>query len=75
MTVMRPRLALPRLALKRVFDFVVSLVGLILLAPLFAAIAIGTGIDVHKDRQFGTWRVLVLPHVGTGTFNEEYDLK
>ena len=45
LTVMRPRLALPRLALKRVFDFVVSFVGLILLAPLFAALAIAIKLD------------------------------
>ena len=36
---------------------------------------IGTVIDVHKDQQRGAWRVLVLPHVGTGTFNEVYVLK
>ncbi len=43
--VKRPRLGLPELALKRFFDIVVSLLGLIFLAPLFAAIAIAIKLD------------------------------
>jgi exopolysaccharide biosynthesis polyprenyl glycosylphosphotransferase len=39
LTVERPRLGLPNLALKRAFDFFGSLAGLICLAPMFAAIA------------------------------------
>ena len=45
LTVKRPRLGMPQLALKRFFDIAVSLAGLILLAPLFVAIAIAIKID------------------------------
>ena len=38
-------------------------------------IPIGVVIDSHEDRNFGTRRILILPHVRAGTFNEVYVLK
>jgi len=43
--VTRPRLGLPQIALKRAFDFFVSLLALIVLAPAFAAIAVAVKLD------------------------------
>ena len=38
-------------------------------------IPIGVVVDSHEDLQFGTRRILILPHVRAGTFNEVYALK
>lgn len=45
LTVQVPRLVLPQLALKRAFDLVCSVLGLVLLAPLFALIAVAIKLD------------------------------
>lgn len=57
LVVMRPRLALPQLAMKRVFDFTVSLLGLLALGPLFGAIAIAVKIDSRGPVYFRQYRV------------------
>ena len=58
LAVMHPRLGLPQLALKRAFDLVLSLAGLIFLAPVFAAIALAVKLDspgpvFFKQRRVG----------------------
>jgi len=45
LVVMEPRLGLPQLAVKRAFDFTVSLVGLVALAPIVAVIALAVKLD------------------------------
>ncbi len=57
LVVMRPRLALPQLALKRIFDLIVSLVGLLALAPVFGAIALAVKIDSRGPVFFRQQRV------------------
>lgn len=45
LAVMQPRLGLPELAIKRGSDFLFSLLGLIVLLPVFAAIALAVKLD------------------------------
>ncbi len=53
---------LPQLALKRFFDFVVSLVGLVALVPHFAAIATAIRLGSHGPICFRQLRVGVGGH-------------
>jgi len=58
LAVTQPRLGLPQLAVKRAFDVVVSLAGLIVMAPVFAAIAVAVKLDspgpvFFKQRRVG----------------------
>jgi len=58
LVVTRPHLGLPQLAVKRLFDFAVSLVGVVLLAPVFVGIAIAVKLNspgpvFFKQRRVG----------------------
>lgn len=55
--VKKPKLGLPQLALKRVFDFVLSLAGLLVLAPVFGAIALAIKLDSDGPVFFKQQRV------------------
>lgn len=64
LAVTQPRLGIPQLALKRIFDFAISGLGLILAAPLFGVIALAIKLDSKGTVFFKQQRV----GLGGGTF-------